>query len=176
MPSDEDSSDTPGSYSDESETDEDEEKKSMHLLPATKSVPDTNNKEPIDEPDTLTYKQQKTDAILKTRQLNSDTLYSASVLSAQPYSTIHSLTCTSTEHSKWQEKKESIETDIKKEFNDVNKLREDQKKCMQRAKSLLKAAFSDSDSDSEELGTEGDNPLHRKSLNQSLSDSDIELT
>ena len=149
----------------------------MHLLPAAKSVQDTIIKESVDEPDTLTYKQNnEANVILKPRPLNSDALFSSSILSAQPYNSVHSLTYTSPEHNKWQEEKEKVETDVKKEFNDVNKLREDQKKCMQRAKSLLKAAFSDSDSELDESENEGDNPLHRKSLNQDLSDSDVELT
>ena len=178
LATDEDSSDTSGSHSDESDTDDDEEKdSSVQLLPAAKSVPDTNVKESADEPDTLTCNQHnKANVILETRQLNSASLYSSSILSAQPYTSVHSLTCTSPQHNKWQEEQEKVENDTKKEFNDVNKLREDQKKCMQRAKSLLKAAFSDTDSDLDESENEGDNPMNRKSINQELSDSDVELT
>ena len=64
---------------------------------------------------------------------------------------------------------------MKKEFNDVSKLQEDQKKCMKRAKDLLKAAFSESESDSEDSDTEGTIP-NTEDPSRGISDYDVTLS
>ena len=68
-----------------------------------------------------------------------------------------SVTCPLEErHYKWKDKeneedaKGSVDGETKKEFNDLSKLRADQKKSMKRAKDMLKEVFSESESSESE--------------------------
>ena len=146
-------------------------------LPAADSESNKiSNKESSNEPYIPTEPQiYKENIELNSRQLDSSSLYT-SVISAQPYDSVISLTCTSPEHYKLQEDREKeIELEMKKDFNDVSKLKADQKKSMQRAKDLLKAAFSESESESEDSEAEDGNQSVEK-LGEIMGDSDTNMT
>jgi hypothetical protein len=169
-------------HSDQSDTDDEddevEEDSTLHLLPAAKSI--SNNmsvKESVNEPHIpIDCQANRQNLDSNTRQLNSS-LYTASVLSAQPYDGVLSLTCSSPEHYKLQEDTEKeLELGMKKEFDDVGKLRADQKKNMQRAKDLLKAAFSESESEPEESETEDENQSEGEDLSEIIDDIDTDMT
>ena len=173
--SDEDSYDSSVIDSDQSDTDEEEET-SVQILPVTKSVPKTNIIETVEEPEIAEKPpQNRTEVISNTSQLNSSLLYSSSLLSAQKYENVFSRSSTFTEAHKSKNIEKEVEQDIKKEFNDASKLREDQKQNMRRAKDLLKAAFSESESDPED--SEDEDKLHQKEgSSEVMSDNDIDLT
>ena len=179
LESDEDSSETQDSQSDQSDSDEDGDENALHLLPTIKPPDTVDSNKTIDEPDALTSAQPIQNKFVdNTRPLVSFNL--SSITSDEPYNSILSAVPASLEHNKLCKEtiieKES-ESEITKEFNDVSKLREDQKKCMKRAKDLLKAAFSESESDSDDSDTEIKHPLAQNNANEvEVIDDDVELS
>merc|ERR1712179_27122 len=178
LESDEDSSETRESQSDLSETDEDVDETSLHLLPTPESPePTAGTSKTVDQPDvSITKDQIQNSTVDSPRQLAS--FYLPSITSEEPYNSILSSAPVCTESYTWSnetDNEKESENEAKKEFNDVSKLREDQKKCMQRAKDLLKAAFSESESDSEESDIEGNNRI-AGSIAHQVSDDDVELS
>jgi len=179
LESDEDSSETHDSQSDQSDSDEDGDENALHLLPTIKPPDTVDSNKTIDEPDALTSTQPIQNKFVdNTRPLVSFNL--SSITSDEPYNSILSAVPASLEHNELCKEtiieKES-ESEITKEFNDVSKLREDQKKCMKRAKDLLKAAFSESESDSDDSDTEINHPLAQNNANEvEVIDDDVELS
>lgn len=179
LESDEDSSETHDSQSDQSDSDEDGDENAQHLLSTIKPPDTVYNNKTIDEPDTLTSTQPIQNKLIdNTRPLVSFNL--SSITSDEPYNSILSAVPASLEHNELCKEtvieKES-ESEITKEFNDVSKLREDQKKCMKRAKDLLKAAFSESESDSDDSDTEINHPHAQNNGNEvEVIDDDVELS
>jgi len=179
LESDEDSSETHDSQSDQSDSDEDGDENALHLLSTIKPPDTVYSNKTIDEPDTLTSTQPIQNKLIdNTRPLVSFNL--SSITSDEPYNSILSAVPASLEHNELCKEtvieKES-ESEITKEFNDVSKLREDQKKCMKRAKDLLKAAFSESESDSDDSDTEINHPHAQNNGNEvEVIDDDVELS
>ena len=171
MESDDESSDTIGPPSDQSDTDDedDKEQKASNLtsIHAAQSLSSNNSirfESSLNEDQCSPLRQQSHVGLedLQTRQLNSSNLYNLSKLSAESECNLLPLSCPTQEHTKWQEhESKDPEVEVKKEFDDLVKLRADQKKNMQRAKDLLKAAFSESESETEESEGEDENELSK---------------
>ena len=173
----EESSDNHESPSDVSDTEEDVDKKSQHLLQKLKPIESSDLSKTVDEPDGWRNEQHLKHKLVDTpKQLVTFNL--SSVASDEPYKSILSSLPSSKANNTWlneSEQEKKVESEIKKEFNDVSKLQEDQKKCMKRAKDLLKAAFSESESDSEDSDTEGNIP-NTKDNDRGISDDDVTLS
>ena len=153
------------------------DKKSQHLLQKLKPIESSDLSKTVDEPDGWRNEQHLKHNLVDTpKQLVRFNL--SSVASDEPYKSILSSLPSSKANNTWlneSEQEKKVESEIKKEFNDVSKLQEDQKKCMKRAKDLLKAAFSESESDSEDSDTEGNIP-NTKDNSRGISDDDVTLS
>ena len=131
--------------------------------------------EPDDQPCSIASQQLGGNEIIPNTRPFNPTAFGSFFSGGLPksYEGALSATCRSPEHLKSPEEKETeLEESTKKEFNDVSKLREDQRNSMKRAKDLLKAAFSESDSDSEC----SENEERSQSDTRSLCDSDIDIS
>ena len=176
LETDEDSSDDSESQSDQSDTDDQDDEIStspQKVLPEIKSTSHDGN-EPDEQLSSIASQQLSgNEMIINTRPFN-PTAFGSFFSGGLPKQEGALLaTCRSPGHLKSQEEKETeFEESTKKEFNDVSKLREDQRDSMKRAKDLLKAAFSESDSDSEC----SENEERSQSDCKSLSDSDIDIS
>ena len=177
LETDEDSSDDSESQSDQSDTDDQDDEIStlpQKVLPEIKSTSHDDN-EPDEQPYTIASQQLTGNEIITNTRPFNPTAFGSFFSGGLPksYEGPLSATCMSPGHLKSPEEKETeLEESTKKEFNDVSKLREDQRNSMKRAKDLLKAAFSESDSDSEC----SENEDRSQSDNKSLSDSDIDIS
>jgi len=177
LETDEDSSDDSESQSDQSDTDDQDDEIStlpQKVLPEIKSTSHDDN-EPDEQPYTIASQQLTGNEIITNTRPFNPTAFGSFFSGGLPksYEGALSATCRSPGHLKSPEEKETeLEESTKKEFNDVSKLREDQRNSMKRAKDLLKAAFSESDSDSEC----SENEERSQSDSRSLSDSDIDIS